>query len=67
MGTLKGSRESIAGFAWSPDGKTLATITNPTVKLWNVATREELTTLVGRTSVSVLDFAPTALSSGEIT
>jgi serine/threonine protein kinase/WD40 repeat protein len=33
-------------FAWSPDGRTLVTTSGPTVTLWNVATREELTTFV---------------------
>ncbi len=46
VGYLAGPRESIWGLSWSPDGKTLVTSAGGTkVKLWNVATLEELTTL----------------------
>jgi WD40 repeat protein/serine/threonine protein kinase len=36
----------VGHFAWSPDGRTLVTIAGPTLTLWNVATREELTRFI---------------------
>lgn len=59
VGYLAGPRESIYGLSWSPDGKTLVTNTGgPKVKLWNVATLEELTTLVLTNRVGFQAFAP---------
>jgi WD40 repeat protein len=45
--TLKGFEDSIWRVAWSPDGKTLATLStvNGEVKLWDVAERKERKTL----------------------
>jgi WD40 repeat protein len=45
--TLKGHQEGIWQVAWSPDGKTLATLSsrNGEVKLWDVAARKERATL----------------------
>jgi eukaryotic-like serine/threonine-protein kinase len=59
VGYLAGPRESIWGLSWSPDGKTLVTNTGgPKVKLWNVATLEELTTLTLTNRVGCQAFAP---------
>ena len=57
MGPLAGPREFVRALAWSPDGKTLATTNGPKVKLWNAATREELTTLPCKNGVGALVFA----------
>jgi len=45
--TLKGHEEFIWQIAWSPDGKTLASLscTKGEIKLWDVAERKERTTL----------------------
>ena len=53
VGLLAGPRETIRALAWSPDGKTLATSSGPKVKLWNVATRQELTTFLGSNGVGL--------------
>jgi WD40 repeat protein len=59
VGYLAGPRESIWGLSWSPDGKTLVTsVGGPKVKLWNVATLEELTTLMLTNRVGFQAFAP---------
>jgi WD40 repeat protein len=45
--TLKGHKDSIWQVAWSPDGKTLASLSSVgrEVRLWNVAERKEFRTL----------------------
>jgi WD40 repeat protein/serine/threonine protein kinase len=59
MGYLAGPRESIWTLSWSPDGKTLVTNAHgPKVKLWNVATLEELTTLMLTNRFGCHAFAP---------
>jgi WD40 repeat protein len=59
VGYLAGPRESIWTLSWSPDGKTLVTnALGPKVKLWNVATLEELTTLMCTNRVGCHAFAP---------
>jgi WD40 repeat protein len=59
VGYLAGPRESVWGLSWSPDGKTLVTsVGGPKVKLWNVATLEELTTLMLTNRVGFQAFAP---------
>jgi WD40 repeat protein len=47
--TLKGHEDTIWQVAWSPDGKTLAALSNVqgAVKLWDVAARKERATLRG--------------------
>jgi WD40 repeat protein len=42
----RGPMGEVAHFTWSPDSRTLITANGPTITLWNVATREELTTFV---------------------
>ena len=57
--TLKGHRGPVVDLAWSPDGRTLATANGADVKLWNVVTREEITTFVGENGVQQLEFSST--------
>jgi WD40 repeat protein len=66
LATLKGHREEVAVIAFSPDGKTLATAdySELIVKLWNVTTREELTTLTGTSGVSWTRNSTRAAGSG---
>jgi WD40 repeat protein len=42
----RGPMGEVAHFRWSPDSRTLITTNGPTMTLWNVATREELTTFI---------------------
>ena len=60
VGLLAGFSEEHGhgALAWSPDGKTLATTSGAKVKLWNVATRQELTTLLSTNYVGCHAFAP---------
>jgi len=63
---LAGSKSSTSA-AFSSDGKTLATGTGMTVKLWEVVSGNELRTLVGHSSpVNAVAFSPdgTTLASG---
>lgn len=48
--TLKGGKEGISGFAFSPDGRVAATrdYLDKSVRLWDVATWELKTTITGR-------------------
>jgi eukaryotic-like serine/threonine-protein kinase len=54
----KGLMGLIGNFAWSPDGRTLVTTSGPTLTLWNVATREELTTFVVPEMIHCAVFRP---------
>jgi WD40 repeat protein len=49
VGVLMGQKGGLAGAAFSPDGRTLATIAwqDRYVRLWNVATRQQVGTLPG--------------------
>ncbi|ODG99476.1 hypothetical protein A4S05_37535 [Nostoc sp. KVJ20] len=48
MYTLKGHSDAVRGVAFSPDGKTIASVSSDkTVKLWNAATGKEISTLKG--------------------
>jgi WD40 repeat protein len=55
---LKGHVISVIGAAFSPDGKTLATSDGHKVKLWNVVTRQELTTIPVLGKFPTLSFSP---------
>ncbi|HEV3298372.1 MAG TPA: serine/threonine-protein kinase [Planctomycetaceae bacterium] len=48
----------IRQFAWSPDSRTLVTTWGQTFTLWNVATREELTTFVLPETIWDVAFSP---------
>jgi WD40 repeat protein len=46
LSTFTGHKQSVSSVTFSPDGKTLATASNDsTLKLWNVATQQELLTI----------------------
>src|SRR4029434_10715980 len=55
-----GHSEMVWSVAVSPDGQTLAsTSADKTVKIWNVVTGREITTLRGHTDdIGVVEFAP---------
>jgi WD40 repeat protein len=57
---LKGDGGMVFGVAFRPDGKRLASCSsNPTVRLWDVASGEETLALVGHTSyVYSVAFSP---------
>ena len=52
LATLTGHTESIGALAFSPDGKILASASwDMSIKLWDIATEEQLSTLSGQTFV----------------
>jgi WD40 repeat protein len=56
---LRGHVAGVVTVAFSPDGKTLATGANDRkIKLWNVATRQEVATLSSDTTWPLVDFSP---------
>lgn len=67
---LRGHAGITIGLAFSPDGKTLASgSTDSTVKLWNVATKQEVATLKGHKGpIWALAFSPDGrtIASGSI-
>jgi WD40 repeat protein len=57
--TLKGHDDIVLSVAFSPDGKTLASGSVRTVKLWDALTRQELATLNGRHKIVIsVAFSP---------
>jgi WD40 repeat protein len=59
VATLKGHVQGVIGVAFSPDGKTLATASHDRkVKLWNVATHQELVTFPFAAHVISARFSP---------
>src|SRR5207245_1280824 len=69
---LKGHTGQVWGVTFSPDGKTLATSgADGTIKLWNVALKQEVATLRGHTGpVESVAFSPdgkTLASVGDTT
>ena len=59
IATLKGHVQGVMGVAFSPDGKTLATASHDRkVKLWNVATHQELATFPLAAPVMSVRFSP---------
>src|SRR5687767_9057953 len=48
LATLKGHDYTVFSVAFSPDGKTLASASWATVKLWDAQNRQQLATLRGR-------------------
>ena len=68
LGQILGHRSSVSSVSFSPDGTTLASGSyDNTVKLWDVATKQNIATLVGHTdSVTSVSFSPdgTLIASG---
>ncbi|HAX85896.1 MAG TPA: type IV secretion protein Rhs [Cyanobacteria bacterium UBA11370] len=70
---LEGHKSAVYSVSFSPDGKTLASASgDKTIKLWDVATGKQITTLKGHTnSVSSVSFSPDgktlAFASGDKT
>jgi WD40 repeat protein len=57
--TLKGHDDSVVSVAMSPDGKIFASSGNRTIKLWNLATNQEISTLRGHSqTVNVVTISP---------
>jgi WD40 repeat protein len=57
--TLKGDENSVLSVTISPDGKTIASNSDRTIKLWNLATGEEISTLNGHSQrVNVVNITP---------
>ena len=57
--TLKGHSNSMMSLAISPDSKTIVSNSDNTIKLWSVATGQEISTLNGHTDrVNVLAISP---------
>jgi WD40 repeat protein len=56
----QGARRGVSKVAFSRDNKLLASgVTDNTIKIWDVATRNELRTLTGHTSaIESIDFSP---------
>ena len=46
-GTLIGHTDRAASVAWSPDGKSLASVGDDGIKLWDVGTGRNIATLTG--------------------
>jgi len=59
VATLRGHVQGVASVAFTPDGKTLATGSHDRrVKLWNVATQQEMATLPLQGIILSLAFSP---------
>jgi WD40 repeat protein/tRNA A-37 threonylcarbamoyl transferase component Bud32 len=57
--TLKGDENSVLSVTISPDGQTIASNSDRTIKLWNLATGEEISTLNGHSQkVNVVNITP---------
>lgn len=57
--TLTGHDESVLSVAISPDGKTIASSGDRTIKLWDLATGQQISTLSGHSqTVNVVSFTP---------
>lgn len=57
--TLTAKNQSIVCFAFSPDGTTIASASNETIKLWNSKTGQEISTLSGHSQlVNTLAISP---------
>jgi WD40 repeat protein/tRNA A-37 threonylcarbamoyl transferase component Bud32 len=59
VNTLQGSKNSVVSVAISPDGKTIASNSDRTIKLWDLNTGAEIASLSGHSQrVNVVNFTP---------